>query len=173
MLTGVLAARNLFGAHRDVWAVNTEQEYHEEDRAADSRSEQRPATTRAASMAAGAQLSGDELADAAFVPLDALALGTAIGLVGSLVLFLATAVLVLKGGTVVGPKLSLLGHYFLGYEVTWTGALIGLFEGAVAGFLLGYVGAKLRNWAMAAYASLLKRRMAAEQRRAVLDRGQG
>ena len=171
MLTGVFAARNLLGAHHDVWAVNTEREYHEENRAADSGNGQRRAPTRAASVTVGAQLSGNPLADAAFAPLDALALGTAIGLVGSLVLFLATAVLLLKGGAVVGPNLSLLSHYFLGYEVTWTGALISLFEGAVAGFLLGYVGAKLRNWAMAAYASLLKRRTAAEQRGGLLDRG--
>lgn len=172
MLTGVFAARNLHGARHDIWAVNTEREYHEEDRAAASRTGPRRAPIRAASVTVGAHLSEDELVDAAFAPLDALALGTAVGLVGSLTLFLATAVLLLKGGAVIGPKLSLLGRYFLRYDVTWTGALIGLFEGAVVGFLLGYVGAKLRNWAMAAYAALLKRRMAARQRRDLPDRGQ-
>jgi protoporphyrinogen oxidase len=32
MLTGLYAARNLFGERHDVWAVNTEKEYHEEGR---------------------------------------------------------------------------------------------------------------------------------------------
>ena len=32
MLTGVYAARNIAGERHDVWAVNTEMEYHEESR---------------------------------------------------------------------------------------------------------------------------------------------
>ncbi len=31
MLTAILAVENLFGAHHDVWAVNSDDEYHEED----------------------------------------------------------------------------------------------------------------------------------------------
>ncbi len=35
MLTGILAARNVFaGEHNDVWKVNADQEYHEEVRPA-------------------------------------------------------------------------------------------------------------------------------------------
>lgn len=30
MLTAILAVRNLFGEHHDIWAVNAEEEYHEE-----------------------------------------------------------------------------------------------------------------------------------------------
>ena len=29
MLTGILAARNVFGEHNDLWSVNTEDTYHE------------------------------------------------------------------------------------------------------------------------------------------------
>jgi hypothetical protein len=37
MLTGIYAARNLIGEQHDVWAVNTEMEYHEEGRSAAGR----------------------------------------------------------------------------------------------------------------------------------------
>ena len=30
MLTGVLAAKNLFGENRDLWSINTERSYYEE-----------------------------------------------------------------------------------------------------------------------------------------------
>ncbi len=36
MLTGVYAAQNVAGARHDVWSVNTEQEYHEEQRQTDA-----------------------------------------------------------------------------------------------------------------------------------------
>jgi hypothetical protein len=64
----------------------------------------------------------------------------------------------------------LLGYYLIGFKVTWTGALIGLMEASVGGFALGYVGAWLRNWGMAAYASLVQQRAEAEARREFLDK---
>ncbi|MEO7650757.1 MAG: FAD-dependent oxidoreductase, partial [Bryobacteraceae bacterium] len=30
MLTGILAAQNIFGAHHDIWSVNTDPDYHED-----------------------------------------------------------------------------------------------------------------------------------------------
>lgn len=30
MLTAILAVRNLFGEHHDIWGVNADDEYHEE-----------------------------------------------------------------------------------------------------------------------------------------------
>jgi len=56
---------------------------------------------------------------------DALALGLAVGLAAGLILFAMTLVLVLKGGTPVGPTLGLLGTYFYGYSVTVGGSLVG------------------------------------------------
>jgi hypothetical protein len=52
-------------------------------------------------------------------------------------LFLATNILVLKGGDPVGPHLSLLGNYFPGYRVTFLGSLIGFVYGFVLGYILG------------------------------------
>lgn len=106
--------------------------------------------------------SPDEVIAAAFAKLDPLALGAAVGAVTGLGLFLAAMVLLIKAGPKVGATLSLLGQYLLGFEVTWSGAFIGLIEGGAVGFLLGYFLARLRNWGMAAYASLLRRRVEAE-----------
>jgi hypothetical protein len=63
-----------------------------------------------------------------------------------------------------------LGQYFAGFRPTWAGAFIGLFEAVLGGFALGFAVASLRNWGLAAYAVLLRRRAAAEARRDLLDR---
>jgi hypothetical protein len=47
---------------------------------------------------------------------------------------------------------------------------VGLFEAVLGGFALGFAVASLRNWTLAAYAVLLRRRAAAEARRDLLDR---
>jgi hypothetical protein len=49
-----------------------------------------------------------------------------------------TAWLLIKGGPQVGAHLQLLGHYFIGYSVTWKGSLVGLFYGALVGGVVGW-----------------------------------
>ena len=71
--------------------------------------------------------------------------GIAAGLVLGLGIFVATNVLVLKGGDVVGPHLALLGQFFIGYRVTFVGSLIGLAYGAIIGYLVGYFVARVYN----------------------------
>ena len=66
------------------------------------------------------------------------------GLCG-LAIFLATNWLILKGGPVVGPHLALLGHFFVGYRVTFAGSLIGLAYGFVVGFAAGFTVSWLYN----------------------------
>jgi hypothetical protein len=61
-------------------------------------------------------------------------------------LCLATLWLVIKGGDVVGPRLSLLNQFFPGYEVSLLGSIIGLFYGALVGFIIGYAVAVIYNW---------------------------
>jgi hypothetical protein len=73
------------------------------------------------------------------VRLEAVVQGVAWGLVAGLGLFLATNWLVLKGGRVVGPHLSLLRQFFVGYEVTFVGSLIGFAYAFACGFLAGYL----------------------------------
>ena len=60
------------------------------------------------------------------------------GLIGGAALWLATVWLVVKGGLNVGAHLSLLNNYFPGYSVTWPGAFIGFFYGALTGGGAGY-----------------------------------
>jgi len=73
------------------------------------------------------------------LPLEAVVQGVAWGLVAGLLLFLATNVLVLKGGRIVGPHLSLLRQFFVGYQVTFVGSLIGFAYAFICGFAAGYL----------------------------------
>ncbi len=72
------------------------------------------------------------------------------GLTGGTGLWLATAWLVIRGGQNVGQHLSLLRFYFPGYTVTWGGAFVGFFygalTGAIAGFLLAWIYNRLADW---------------------------
>jgi hypothetical protein len=96
-------------------------------------------------------------------------MGIAVGAVAGCGLFLATALLLLQGGPVVGPTLSLLSHYLVGFQSSWTGAFLGLAEASAGGFVLGYSGAELRNWGMSAYVYLVRRRAATHAQRRLLD----
>jgi protoporphyrinogen oxidase len=162
MLTGIYAARNIAGERYDVWSVNTEETYHEDGHIAAAKAGGRLVPTRLAPAVVASHPAPEALLKVAFAPLDPLALGMAVGTVGGVGLFLATVVLLLQDGPLVGPTLSLLGQYLVGYEVTWPGACLGLFEAGVGGFLLGAVGAWLRNVGMAAYTALVKRYAKAE-----------
>jgi hypothetical protein len=78
--------------------------------------------------------------------LNGLILGLALGLVFGLGIFLATIILLMKGGEEVGPHLALLGQFFIGYRVTLVGSFIGFLYGLLVGFLVGYMIAGLYNW---------------------------
>jgi hypothetical protein len=170
MLTGVYAARNIVGESNDVWSVNTEMEYHEEARATVATGGDRLVPTRVKPAEIEPQMLPEEMIEHVFARLDPVALGISVGLVIGLCIFLATAVLQLKGGPVVGPNLSLLRHYLPGFKATWTGAFLGFIETGIGGFVLGNVIAGLRNWGMQAYAHLVKRRAEAEAQRDLLDK---
>lgn len=60
------------------------------------------------------------------------------GALGGAGLFIATVWLLIKGGPRVGEHLRLLRHYFIGYDVTWPGAFVGLIYGALVGGLFGW-----------------------------------
>ena len=90
--------------------------------------------------------------------LNALLHGVIAGLVVGFGIFVATNWLVLKGGDVVGPHLALLGQFFIGYEVTFSGSLVGFAYGCFSGFTIGYFVAATYNWLVA----LKERRSAAQ-----------
>ena len=79
------------------------------------------------------------------VRLEALVQGIAWGLVAGIGLFLATNWLVLKGGRVVGPHLALLRQFFVGYEVTFAGSLVGFAYAFACGFVAGYLVSVVYN----------------------------
>lgn len=165
MLTAIYAARNITGEKNDVWAVNTEMEYHEEVRTKKATAGDRLTPER---VSVGVLALPDEIIETVFAKLDPVALGAALAMVSGLGLFLATALLLLKGGEVIGPTLFLLSNFFPGFRPTWMGAFIGMLEGGILGFMIGSVFASLRNWGMMAYAELLRRR--AESQHNLLDK---
>jgi hypothetical protein len=98
----------------------------------------------------------EELIVQSFARLHKAALGIAVGVLTGFVIFAATVILLIKGGPDVGPNLALLGQYFIGYSVTWTGSLIGLLYGFVFGFIGGWLIAFLRNILISAYLQIAK-----------------
>ena len=64
-------------------------------------------------------------------------IGLSLGLIFGLSLFLATNWLVIKGGDRVGPHLSLLSQYLIGYRVSFFGSLVGFIYGFALGTLIG------------------------------------
>jgi hypothetical protein len=77
--------------------------------------------------------------------LNARAWGIAFGLALGVGLFLATNVLLIKGGDVVGPHLGLLGIYLPGYSVSFVGSLIGFVYMFVIGYGLGRLIGEVYN----------------------------
>lgn len=147
MLTGMLAVRNLvLGEQNDLWSVNTDLEYHEEIRDETGLAER------------DLEKIIQEALSRVFLKLDRVALGLSLGTGAGMLLFLATLALVFKGGEVVGPNLQLLSNYFPGYRVTTLGSVLGLGYGFVAGFVVGWGGALLRNAAVFFSMKIIHRR---------------
>ncbi len=164
MVTAMLAAENVCGADHDVWAVNVDEEYHEEVSEKEKRGQE---------LTHGKRGGGDRLVPRrldetdrlmgalreAFARYDAVALGGSIGILLGGSLFLATALLLLRGGVMVGKNLALLANYFLGYEISWAGAFLGLLEAGGFGFIFGFMLAKAINGTIALHEHALVRRL--------------
>ena len=71
--------------------------------------------------------------------LNARAWGIGMGLLLGAGLFLATNILVIRGGQDVGQHLGLLAIYLPGYHVSFVGSLIGFVYAFVGGYGLGRV----------------------------------
>ncbi len=96
-----------------------------------------------------------EILSAVFAKMDALALTLASGVLGAIILILATSILLLQ--TVpenypVGPHLSLLAEYLPGYSVSWSGVMVGGVYGFLIGGLAGFAAAVY--WNIAHYVAL-------------------
>jgi uncharacterized protein (DUF2062 family) len=87
----------------------------------------------------------DKLVLTRLMRLNATVHGIVTGLIMGLGICFATNWLVLKGGDVVGPHLSLLGQFFIGYQVNFVGSLIGSIYGFACGYVIGYGITRMYN----------------------------
>lgn len=144
MLTGMLAVRNiLYGETNNLWVVNAEEEYHEEIYIDDELVDVDDVLEFA-----------EEVMTHVFPRLDPLAFGLSIGAVAAVTLFAMTIFLLIRGGENVGANLSLVGQFFIGYQVSLTGSLIGAVWAFLAGLVGGYAVAFLRNSVILMYLSI-------------------
>ena len=77
-----------------------------------------------------------------FARMHIVAMATAMGVTFAVGLFLATAILLLKGappGVPVGGNLSTLGTFLPGYEISWWGVVLGSLYGFVIGSIAGFL----------------------------------
>jgi protoporphyrinogen oxidase len=161
MLTGIYAARNLCGEKLDIWDINTEDEYHEEGTRLRSGERLVPQTVQAADPRTVLQV--------AFARYDPLALGVALSAVFGLGLFCLMAPLIAASDN--GTKLSLLRIYLLGFDNTWKGAAVGIFQMSIYGFVLGFVMAHLINYLIGWHEQRLFRKLAGTEDKADLIHG--
>ncbi len=144
MLTAMKAVENINGADHDLWNINVEQEYHEEQ--------------REESADIPENLIPDAVIIQAFAKMDKFGFASALGVVCGLLSFLTTLWLVIKGGDVVGTNLQLLAQYFVGYSVSVKGAFVGFGYSFGWGFLFGWLFAYLRNVSLAFHIYRVKKK---------------
>ena len=142
MQTGILAAKNCCGEHHDLWAVNEEKSYLEEER-----------------IPKELPVIPEKVLIRAFARMDKFAFATAAGMVCGLLVFSATMWIISRGGDVLNSHLRLLGQYFIGYTVTVRGGFIAFGYSFFWGFLFGWLFAYLRNLFLAIYIYRIKRKV--------------
>ena len=142
MQTGILAAKNCSGENHDLWEVNEEKIYLEEDR-----------DTREIPVVPEKVLLG------AFARMDKLAFATAVGTICGLLVLTATLWIISRGGDVLNSHLRLLAQYFIGYTVTVKGGFIAFGYSFFWGFLFAWLFAYLRNLFLAIYIYNIKRKV--------------
>jgi protoporphyrinogen oxidase len=159
MLTAMLAVENIRGGNYNIWSVNEEQEYLEQESTKDSRTNAivRDLTATQPQVPIPVSDPATNVIRLAFARLHEGALGTALSVVGGLYGFLPTAWVLVTGVSNTGSSgLELWSQYFIGYTVTWSGSLVGLLYGSVIGFVLGWSVAYLRNRFLRLYVYVTK-----------------
>ena len=161
MLTAMLAVENINGASHDIWAVNADQGYHEELKPSEQRksdfaniSETQPLVPTVISEPDPALA----IIQRAFGRIHEMGLGLAVGAIGALYTFLAIAWVLVRPEETLATTIQLLEHFFIGFTVSWWGALIGLFYGFNFGFVLGWSIAHVRNTSLNLYLYFIKLR---------------
>jgi len=161
MLTAILAVENIHGATHNIWAVNADQDYHEISSANDKWSadiKNLAASQPQVPIPIPSLDPAFAIIRQAFARIHEEGLGVALGVVSGLYTFLGTIWILLSPDEHAVAALRLLGQYFIGFEVSWAGAFIGLAYGFVAGFVLGWSTAHLRNTFVDFYLYTIRRK---------------
>jgi hypothetical protein len=105
--------------------------------------------------------------DLAFARLHKAAFGVATGVAGAIAMAAATLLVFLRPQ----PRfpLELLGEYFAGYTVSWSGVLIGAGWGFLVAFVAGWFVAFCRNLSLAIAVFAIRTRAELQQTRTFLD----
>lgn len=103
-----------------------------------------------------------------FAPLHKRAMGVAVGCITALLVFGATVLSLFQPVDRRLP-LWLLNNYFFGYSISWSGAFIGLFWGALTGFVFGWFFAFCRNFIVATWLFVVRTREELSANRDFLD----
>lgn len=103
----------------------------------------------------------------AFAPLHKRALGIAVGATVALLVLVVTIFHLIVQPTDI--PIDLLSQYFYGYDLTWRGALIGVWWGFVAGFAAGWFLAFMRNISVATWLFVVRAKASLAQSSDFLD----
>jgi len=141
MATGIQAAQNIAGAHHNLWQINEEEAYLEEDKK--SRDE---------------QVFLEKVVGSKFARMDKFGFAIALGAVAGLLSFMATVWLIIQDGAVVGSTPQLLSQYFIGYTVSMKGAFIAFGYSFFWCFMFGWLFAYLRNFLLAIHLYRVRRK---------------
>jgi len=145
MASAICAARAVHGAKIDIWDVGVEKAYLEEAEAEGEVEREKMITAKV-------------IRDT-FANYDALAMGTALGLMAAIVLFLMSIILILKGGDPIGPTLLLLSNYFPGFRMTLIGIVIGTLQAGGWAFFFGLLLAHSINLVIGIIKNMLLRQI--------------
>ena len=99
----------------------------------------------------------DETLHMTIAPVHKMALGVATGLVCGLVVFAATAFIVVLQPQP-QPRLDLLANYFYGYTVSWPGVVVGFLWAFAVGFVGGFFVGFVRNFVTAVWIFFVRTR---------------
>jgi hypothetical protein len=104
----------------------------------------------------------------AFAPLHKRAFGIATGVAGAFLMVLLTLAGMFLPGAREFP-LDLIGQYFQGYSVSWTGVVVGALWGFAVASIAGWFAAFCRNLALAFSAFVIRTRAEIDSTREFLD----
>jgi protoporphyrinogen oxidase len=153
MQSGIMAAQNMMGAAHPLWDGGTTDEYLE----AEEKTNIKRRETRV-------------LLRQTFTLMDQTAFGAATGLTAGLLIWFITVWPIIRGDSIITPYLGLISNYFLGYTVTFGGALIGFGYGFIWGFCFGWIFGFLRNAFIRFYIHRLRKKIEAVAIRNIMDR---